>query len=250
MLGLGSNLSHFQFTPVAALAIVGASIAGSLHCVGMCGGLMLSATGTKLHSQFIYHVFRWLGYLSMGAFAGYAGNQLFYDWQWLPFQIFFSSIFLLILLAVGIGYLIGWNGLDQLRLSKPISKISQFGIKLGFRLGKTDGSWIRAALVGFFTVFLPCGWLYSFVLLSVATHSVVYGGLTLTLFWLGTLPALMSSRILLQGMMAKFGVTGTRVISMLMIGAALFSVFEHWKGIANQASASGNIQDLNCHSSR
>jgi sulfite exporter TauE/SafE len=249
LLDLGSNFSHFQFTPVAALAIFGASIAGSLHCVGMCGGLMLTATGTKLHTQFVYHLFRWLGYLTVGVFAGYLGNQLFYDWQWLPFQIFFSSVFLLILLAVGLSYFFGWGGLDQMGVSKSISKFSQFGIQLGFKFGKSDGSVIRAALVGFFTVFLPCGWLYSFVLLAVATHSVVYAGLTLTLFWLGTLPALMSSRIIIQGVMSKIGVSGTRIISVLMICAAFFSVYEHWKGITQKATSLNSAQDLNCHSS-
>lgn len=250
-MGLGNNFADFQFTPLAALAIFGASIAGSLHCVGMCGGLMLAATGTKLHTQFAYHLFRWLGYLSVGSFAGYLGNQFFYDWQWLPFQIFFSTLFLLLLLTVGMSYLLGWGNMDQLRLSKSASRFSQFGMQLGFKFGKSNGSMIRAALVGFFTVFLPCGWLYSFVLLSVATHSVFYGGLTLTLFWLGTLPALMSSRIIMQGILSKVGVSGARVISILMICAAFLSAYEHWKGVAQQASvANATSPELNCHSEK
>ena len=233
---------------IALLSIFAASIAGSVHCVGMCGGLMLAATGTQLRSQFIYHLFRWLGYLSVGALAGYLGNQLFYDWTWLPFQIFFSTIFLLILLAVGLSYFFGFGNLDRLKLSKGASKLSQFGINLGFKFGKSDGSFIRAALVGFFTVFLPCGWLYSFVLLSVATHSVLYGALTLTVFWLGTIPALMSSRIIIQGLMAKIGVNGTRAISLLMITVAFLSVFEHWKKVSLSATDSAAVQgDANCH---
>ena len=236
---------------IALLSIFAASIAGSVHCVGMCGGLMLAATGTELRTQFVYHFFRWIGYLSVGAVAGYLGNQLFYDWSWLPFQIFFSTVFLLILLLVGLSYFFGFGSFNQLHLSKGASKLSQFGINLGFKLGKSNGSFIRAALVGFFTVFLPCGWLYSFVLLAIATHQVVYGSVILTVFWLGTIPALMSSRILIQGLMARIGVTGTRAISLLMIVVAFLSVFEHWKHISLSATDSAAIQvDANCHTNQ
>lgn len=250
MLGLEHSLANFEFTPVAALTVFAASIAGSVHCVGMCGGLMLAATGTKLRSLFAYHLARWIAYLSVGSIAGYLGNELFYDWRWLPFQIFFSTVFLLLLLTVGLSYFFGWGKLKDLKLTNASMRISRFGINLGLKMGRADGSIARAAMIGFFTVFLPCGWLYSFILLALATHSVLYGGLTLTIFWLGTVPALMGSRIFIQGLMAKLGVNGTRVISVMMIFVAFFSVYEHWKSISLKAIQGGTTEvstRLNCH---
>ncbi len=227
MLALGSNL-----------AIFAAAVAGSVHCVGMCGGLMLTATGTRLRAQFIYHGFRLLGYLGVGAFAGLVGEHLFTDWQWLPLQVFFASLMLMVLLVAAMNFLFQW---------KLPARFSQFGIGLGYRVGKSDDSWLRPALIGFFTVFLPCGWLYSFVLLSLATHSLVGGALTLTVFWLGTLPAMLGSRILLQGLFSRFGVRGTRVVSVLMILAALTSMIGHFRSGISQASGSSGATNQSAH---
>jgi sulfite exporter TauE/SafE len=219
------------------LAVLAAAIAGSVHCVGMCGGLMLTATGTRLRAQFVYHGFRWLGYLAVGAIAGMAGENLFADWQGLPLQVFFASVALIALVLTAFNLLLQW---------KLPSRFSQFGIGLGYRIGQSDGSLLRPALIGFFTVFLPCGWLYSFVLLSLATHSLVGGAMTLTVFWLGTLPAMLGSRILLQGLFSRIGVRGTRVVSVIMILAALTSVAGHIRSGANQASA-GSSGDRTVH---
>ncbi len=180
---------------------------------------MLTATGSRLKMQSVYHGSRLVGYLSMGAFAGTVGEHLFSSWEWQPLQVIFAAITLMVLLLTGLSLVFSWN------LS---SRISKFGIGLGYRIGKSESSLLRPLLIGFFTVFLPCGWLYSFVLLSLATHSLLGGASTLTLFWLGTLPAMMGSRILLQGMFARIGVKGTRVVSAIMILAALISVSAHF----------------------
>ncbi len=233
---LASQLSSSAFTTWPSwsvlLAVLAAAIAGSVHCVGMCGGLMLTATGTRLRAQFVYHGFRWLGYLVVGGIAGMAGENLFADWQGLPLQVFFASVALIALVLTAFNLLLQW---------KLPSRFSQFGIGLGYRIGKSDDSILRPALIGFFTVFLPCGWLYGFVLLSLATHSLVGGASILTVFWLGTLPAMLGSRILLQGMLARFGVRGTRVVSAIMILAALTSVIGHIRSGIHRASASSSV---------
>jgi len=139
------------------------------------------------------------------------------------------------------------TGLNVLLQWKLPSRFSQFGIGLGYRVGKSDDSFLRPALIGFFTVFLPCGWLYSFVLLSLATHSLIGGAITLTVFWLGTIPALMGSRILLQGLLARFGVRATRMVSALMILAALASVAAHLRHGTARASFSNSSVNAALH---
>ena len=218
----------------SALAVFAASIAGSVHCVGMCGGLMLNATGSRLQSQFVYHGSRLMGYLMAGAIAGAAGEQLFTSWEWQPLQVFFAALVLVVLLLSALNLILSWN--------LP-SRISKFGIGLGYRVGQNDRSILRPALVGFFTVFLPCGWLYSFVLLSLATHSLLGGALTLTVFWLGTLPAMMGSRILLQGLFARIGIKGTRVVSAIMILASLASVAGHFYHGVNHSAISNELSN-------
>jgi sulfite exporter TauE/SafE len=38
--------------------------------------------------------------------------------------------------------------------------------------------------------FVPCGWVYIFVIGAVAVKNPLYGGVMLFIFWLGTIPAL------------------------------------------------------------
>jgi sulfite exporter TauE/SafE len=50
----------------------------------------------------------------------------------------------------------------------------------------------RAWLTGLLTTMLPCGWLYVFVATAGGSGSVRSGVLTMAVFWLGTVPALLA----------------------------------------------------------
>ena len=52
-----------------------AGLGGSLHCMGMCGGLV-TATCDKSNDVFRYQIGRLLGYLTLGCLAGFVGNYL------------------------------------------------------------------------------------------------------------------------------------------------------------------------------
>ena len=49
---------------------------------------------------------------------------------------------------------------------------------------------IKLLTLGIVNGFLPCGWVYVFMLGSVATKDPLYGTILLAVFWLGTVPAL------------------------------------------------------------
>jgi uncharacterized protein len=57
-------------------------LAGSVHCAGMCGPLMLTVSGggplnaSTLLRMLVYHSGRVLMYLVLGAAAGFAGHGL------------------------------------------------------------------------------------------------------------------------------------------------------------------------------
>jgi sulfite exporter TauE/SafE len=50
----------------------------------------------------------------------------------------------------------------------------------------------RAWLTGLLTTMLPCGWLYVFVATAGGSGSIRTGVLTMAVFWLGTVPALLA----------------------------------------------------------
>ena len=56
-------------------AIIAASIIGSIHCVGMCGALAMTAGAQSRKGLVYYHLGRLLGYFSVGALAGFLGSE-------------------------------------------------------------------------------------------------------------------------------------------------------------------------------
>jgi sulfite exporter TauE/SafE len=183
-----------------------ASLAGSLHCAAMCGGLSLAAGGGRLSSQWAYHLSRGSVYMLLGAWAGASGKAWITGWEWRPFQ--WVSIMLIIGTLIGVRF---------------------FGGRIASSLARRGFRNKSAILVGVASVLLPCGWLYSYVLLAGASGSWLLGASMMAAFWLGTLPALLGSRILLQGVLAKLGLRGQRVASLLFILAATQSLVLHWR---------------------
>ena len=49
---------------------------------------------------------------------------------------------------------------------------------------------VKSLTIGIVNGFLPCGWVYIFVIGAVATKSPLYSAVILFIFWLGTVPAL------------------------------------------------------------
>ncbi len=49
---------------------------------------------------------------------------------------------------------------------------------------------LRSFTIGIVNGFLPCGWVYIFVIGAVAAKNPLYSAAILFIFWLGTLPAL------------------------------------------------------------
>jgi len=48
----------------------------------------------------------------------------------------------------------------------------------------------RAYLIGLATTLLPCGWLYTFVVVAAGTGSALAGANVMFVFWVGTIPML------------------------------------------------------------
>jgi len=171
-------------------AVLVASIAGSLHCVGMCGGLMLTVSAPK--KRWYYHVGRGVSYATIGLLAGLLGSGLYHSGLSTSLKLV-SVVFLSALLALS-----GWQML--VGPGRP-SVIGQFFAKISHGLfpkmaqkfGHFSGHLPMSAksfFAGAASGFLPCGWLYSFVILAIATQSAMLGATLLVAFWLGTLPAL------------------------------------------------------------
>ncbi len=162
--------------------VVGASLLGSLHCVGMCGGIVMALPPQKKHHAF-YHLGRLTGYLLIGTLAGLAGSWL------MAYQQLLSGVSALLVSAsfLALAWMF-WQG-RPLHIPLPPWFKRPLERAIGHQLSQSQKT-LASGLLGFLTVFMPCGWLYSFVLGALLTGNIWLGGAFLFSFWLGTLPAL------------------------------------------------------------
>ena len=187
-------------TPLALTVFV-ASLSGSLHCAGMCGGLVAFAAGTDrsrrpLPGHLAYHTGRFTVYVTLGALAGGLGAGL--DLAGRAAGLRDAA------LATAAVLMLAWGLLTLLR---------HFGVPLPRFLGAPAGHGlagrvyrrlagrppvVRAAALGMLTPLLPCGWLYAFAVTAAGTGSALSGALLMAAFFLGTVPALAAVGVSVQ----------------------------------------------------
>ncbi len=200
-------------------AVLLASLMGSAHCAGMCSGLILALAPTR-GSVISYHAGRLLGYSSLGFAAGYLGKVFFES------NIsFIMSWVTLILLSATLVYLGGRQFLNISFHANSRNFFSKMYHWFWVRLVPLKGTWTGIIALGILSAFLPCGWLYTFVVAAAATASPYSGLLMLSIFWLGTIPALSAAPFLVKNILLPLKHRAPRASGILLILAGFFTVF-------------------------
>ncbi|MBN72422.1 MAG: hypothetical protein CME32_24465 [Gimesia sp.] len=215
--------------PLLATIFV-ASIAGSGHCVGMCGPLMLLATNRSPESgswssliyESCYHGGRLLGYALLGLAAGSLGWLMESGGQLAGLQQAAAVV-------TGAGMIL--FGLFSLVTIYRTGSIPHFGTA---RVGRVFAKFVkrvhqlphglRPLSIGLMTACLPCGWLYAFLLLAVSARTPLLGGLTMVAFWLGTIPALSLASLASRWFPRKWNTLGNTLIASLLIVSGIFTM--------------------------
>jgi len=195
----------------------------TLHCLGMCGGIIgaLSlSTPTKTHNHpvsragfvFAYNIGRVFSYTLAGAITGFFGERLVTMIMPDTGHRALQFIAAVVLVLIGL-HLAGW--LPKLRL------IESSGLKLWqtiqpagrhfFPVNRMD----KALMVGIIWGWLPCALVYSVLLWSLTSGNAWTGALLMFAFGLGTLPGMMTA-----------GIMGSRLLDVLKQ-----KVFRIWAGV-------------------
>jgi len=183
--------------------VIVASLAGSLHCAGMCGGFVAfyaggdaGSTRRRYLGHATYNAGRLVSYLALGAAAGLLGAAV---------DLAGSMAGVQRVAAVAAGLLIvvwGAYGLGQaLGLHLPAPPVPRMARAVTTRVWSSLGRRppaVRGLLLGLFSTMLPCGWLYAFALLAAGTGSAWQGMLVMAAFWAGTVPVMLGLGISLQ----------------------------------------------------
>jgi sulfite exporter TauE/SafE len=165
------------------LAALATGMAGSMHCLGMCGPLMAGIGarhcrwGSLFRQMLLHHGGRIAGYMLMGLVMGAAGQlvSLVLIQRWLML-LAGAMILLTILFSVKTV-----SGAVFTRMMNLVSRAT------GIRAGSNAGM----LLLGFFNGLLPCGLVYAAAAGAMATASWWQGLLFMLLFGLANSPVLM-----------------------------------------------------------
>ncbi len=168
-----------------------ASLLGSAHCAGMCGGFVCAyAPGATARAHVAYHGMRLAAYLTLGVAAGLVGVGVTQAGRFVAVQQGAALVAGALMVLWGLAAILRARGLPALGRAAPAPPRTALQ-----QLTRRASGWSpsgRAAMFGGITALLPCGWLYAFVVTAAGTGSVPRATLVMAVFWLGSVPALLA----------------------------------------------------------
>ena len=166
----------------AVLFVVG--ILTSIHCVGMCGGIMLSQSLSKeskskfeaMEPAILYNIGRVISYTILGGIIGALGS------------VFSLSIVTKAALQVFAGVFMIMMGFNM----AGFGLFRRFNIKLPKAACKAKSKSKTPLLVGIANGLMPCGPLQTMQLFALGTGSATKGALSMFMFAMGTVPLMLT----------------------------------------------------------
>ena len=178
------------------LSIISIAFLGSFgHCMGMCGGIVIAYSSTKVESSWakvkqafshlLYSTGRIFTYTLLGAMFGFLGGVATFNNLTNGLMLVFAGIFM-VLAGLSLSGKIKFLTL----LEHSFASNSWFA-KLFRELLQTR-SLFSFFVLGMLNGLLPCGLVYFFAITAASTASPLYGALVMFIFGLSTTPALFS----------------------------------------------------------
>jgi len=171
-----------------------AGLLGGVHCVGMCGGIVAAMSFQGGARQpFRYHLGYSFGrvasYAVAGALAGLIGSAAFLSDRLLPLQTALYGLAQIMLILLGL-YLAGLNQTVRAleAAGGALWRYLQPWLSRLLPVRGLAGAVAAGALWGW----LPCGLVYSVLVLALASGSAATGATLLLAFGFGTLPNLLA----------------------------------------------------------
>ncbi|MGE5579634.1 MAG: sulfite exporter TauE/SafE family protein [Bacillota bacterium] len=217
----GIDIDSRLSTGATALTLFVVGALTSLHCAGMCGGIMLSQTlagspsGRRqaLRPALLYNLGRVISYTAIGGVVGALGSAFAMTPTMKAALMLFAGLFMVFKGAD----MAGWKLLGKLTLRLPLLRTSH-GKHLGMRSS-------NPLVVGLLNGLMPCGPLQTMQLFALGSGSAIKGASAMFVFALGTVPIMLLlgalSALLSRGFtqrLARFG--GALVVG---LGVVMFN---------------------------
>ncbi|SHH93326.1 sulfite exporter TauE/SafE family protein [Clostridium grantii] len=177
------NMDSMLNGKVGYLILFTVGLFTSLHCLGMCGGIMLSQTvtikdspkSTNFKPAIFYNLGRVISYTFLGGIIGALGSLFSLSIYTKAFITIFAGVFMIIM---------GFN-MAGFYLFKKLS------LKFQFISCKNKLKSSSPFIVGILNGFMPCGPLQTMQLYALGTGSFLGGATSMFFFSLGTLPLML-----------------------------------------------------------
>ena len=220
------------------LVIISTAFLGGVgHCIGMCGGIVLAYSSSKIDqkssqlrqtlSHLSYNFGRVATYTVLGAVFGLIGQAVAFT----PTTkgVLFLLTGLLMLLA-GLSLLGKLKFLNSAEFS--FSKYAWF--QKSFKALLSNKSYGSFFLLGMLNGIIPCGLVYSFAIMAAATASPLWGAVVMATFGLATIPALFFLGAVTQ-FLQKGSLRGLMLKSaaFLVVLYGLFTMYKGYNFVAN-----------------
>ncbi|MBB6713443.1 sulfite exporter TauE/SafE family protein [Clostridium gasigenes] len=176
----------------AVLFVVG--VLTSIHCVGMCGGIMLSQSLSKestnkfeaIKPSLLYNLGRVVSYTILGGIIGALGSVFSLSITAKAIMQLFAGVFMIMM---------GFN-------MAGFSAFRKFNIKLPHSACKVKNKSGSPFIVGLLNGLMPCGPLQTMQLFALGTGSATKGALSMFMFSIGTVPLMLTFGAL-SGLLSK-----------------------------------------------
>ena len=228
-------------------------LVGSVHCVGMCGGIVASLAWQRgltaavipiqplpltsgMARQFAFNSGRIATYAVLGALAGgvSAAGIAIGGGYFLRESLYLAAQVLMILLGVHL------SGILQ-----PLTVLEQGGAKLWKKIQPLAARLLpvespaRALVLGTLWGCLPCGMIYSMLLTAMTAGSPAGGAAVMLAFGIGTMPALLLVGTAVERGTAILRRPAVRIVAgALIIGLGIFGLLrmpshESWSALVS-----------------
>lgn len=186
-----------------------------IHCIGMCGGIMLIRSGTidsgkRALAALLYNAGRVVSYTAMGAVCGTLGRAISYDAE---FKSMFFTLCGILVTLIGLRM---WGVPLLRRLHEDLALPCPLSGKIS---GKGGGAFVTGLLTGL----MPCGALGAMWLLSASAGSAARGAASMLAFAAGTVPAMLLFGVLGAMIPKKYNkyILKTSTVLIVSLGLAL-----------------------------
>jgi len=212
---------------VSIVSIITIAFLGSFgHCIGMCGGIIIAYSSTKIDSDWnkskqmtahlLYSFGRIFTYTILGAIFGFMGGVAMFNNLANGSLLIIAGIFM-ILTGLSLSGKIKFLTLIEHSMS------SSSWYKKIFRELLQTKTLFSFFILGMVNGLLPCGLVYFFAVTAASTGNALYGAFVMLIFGLSTIPALFSLGFFVG--IYKNGKFRTIMIKIVAVSVILFGIY-------------------------